>query len=339
MKALVRYGSGEDDVELRDMPEPSPAPGQVKIEVNAVGICGTDIHQHPSLQPPVILGHELSGVIVEVGSAVKKRKVGERVTSETTYHICGRCRFCLSGDYNLCLERKGIATKANGAFAKYMVNREESIHALPKHVSFSAGALCEPLACATHAVMEQADVSSGETVVVVGPGPIGLLVAQVAIAVGAKVILGGTTADEERFILSKRFGVARTVDVQKEEIVEVVKAVTEGYGADVVFECTGVAPAVRTALACLRARGRYVQIGILHKEIALDFDNLFFDRELMLLGHRTSRPSSWVKALQLLEGKKVDLQSLINKKLPLSSWKEGFQLVKDKKAIKVILKP
>lgn len=162
----------ERQISLVDVPEPYPAHGQIKIEVKAVGICGTDIYQHPSLKPPVILGHELSGVIIELGNGVKKYKIGDRVTSETTFYTCGRCRFCLSGDYNLCLERKGIATRANGAFAKYVVNREESIHLLPPHVGFSASALCEPLACAAHAVIEQANVLSGEIAVVMGPGPI-----------------------------------------------------------------------------------------------------------------------------------------------------------------------
>jgi len=131
--------------------------------------------------------------------------------------------------------------------------------------------------------------------------------------------------------------VAKTVDVLNEDIIELVRKMTDGYGADVVFECTGVVSAVNTALSCLRARGRYVQVGIMHHEVPLDFNDIFFSKELTLLGHRTSRPSSWGKALRLLEAGKVELEALITKELPLTRWKEGFQMVRDKKAIKVIL--
>ncbi len=339
MKALVRFGMGENDIRLEEVPEPSPGPDQVKIEVKAVGVCGTDLGGHPSLKPPVILGHEVAGVIVELGERANKRKIGERVTSETTAYICGRCRFCKSGDYNLCPERRGVATRSDGAFSKYFAIREASIHLLPPHISFPAGSLSEPLACAVHAVIEQAEASSGEVAVVVGPGPLGLLVSQVAKVCGAVVILAGLPKDRERLALARSLGADRTVDVTQENLNDVVKSMTDGYGADLAFECSGAPAGVKAALECLRRRGRYIQGGILHRQILLDFDEVFFGREITMLGSHTQKPSSWALTMKLLEEKKVNLEKLITEELPLSRWKEAFEKVRNKGAVKIILKP
>jgi len=151
MKALMKLKDG--GLALMDIPEPTPGPGEVKVLVKATGICGTDLYGYSAVKPPVVLGHETAGEVVEVGEGVKKVRVGERVTTETTAYICGKCRFCQRGDYNLCPERQGLGSKVNGAFARYFVIREESIHHLPSHIDFLSGALTEPLACATHAVM------------------------------------------------------------------------------------------------------------------------------------------------------------------------------------------
>ena len=339
MRALIRFGMGDDDMRLEDVPEPSPAPNEVKIEVWAAGVCGTDIHGHPGLRPPVILGHELAGVIVEVGADCETRKVGDRVTSETTKSVCGECLFCRRGPVSMCVNRKGMASSADGCFARYVALPESSVHVLPAGVSFEAGALTEPLACATHAVIEQAGVGPEEVIVVVGPGPLGLLVARCSAVLGATVVVAGTTADADRLDLARRFGAEQTVDVLSEDLPEIVKSMTGGYGADTVFECSGAAAAVPTALACVRVRGRYVQAGILHEDVTLDFDDIFFVRELTLTGSHTSNPVSWTLALNLLAASKVDLRPLITAELPLTEWKQAFELMRSRRAIKVVLKP
>ena len=339
MKALLRVGLGPDDIQLDDVPEPSPGPGQVKIRVRAAGVCGTDLHGHPSLQPPVIIGHEIAGDIVELGEGVRQRKVGDRVTSETTASICGECMFCKSEDYNLCRERKGIATRAPGGFAEYLVVREPSTHVLPDHIDYGTGALSEPVACAVHAILEQAKVHPGEVVAVVGPGPLGLLVAHVAAASQARVIVAGVTQDADRLELSKQLGAERTVDVTAEDRTEVARQMTDGYGADVALDCTGVQAGVHAALACLRTMGRYVQGGILHREVPLDLDDIFFGREITMFGSHTHKPSSWRTTMQLLGEGKVDPSPLVAETLPLTDWKRGFEMVRNKTAIKVILEP
>ena len=339
MKALVKIGRGENDIEMREVPEPACGPGQVKIRVRAVGICGTDLHGHPSLKPPVILGHELAGDIVEVGVGVTKRKVGERVTSETTASICGRCKFCATEDYSLCIERKGIATKAEGAFTDYLVIREPSVHPLPDHVSYKAGAICELLACATHAVMEQGMIAPGEVVLVMGPGPLGLLCAQVVKACGGRAVVAGMGKDKFRLDLAARLGAERTVNVEVENLKDVGRSMTGGYGFDVAIECAGVPPAVLAALETVRVRGRFIQAGILHKDVSLNFEDLFFVREISLIGSHTHKPSSWRKALQLMAERKVDLEALVTKQFPLSRWREGFDTARRGDAIKVVLTP
>ena len=339
MQALVRFGMGDDDIRLEEVPEPSPAPTEVKIQVKAAGVCGTDIQGHPGLKPPVILGHELAGVVVELGSECTARRVGERVTSETTKSLCGKCRFCKRGPVSLCIGRTGMASSADGCFTKYITILESSTHGLPDHVGFEAGALCEPLACATHAVIEQGDVRTGEFVAVVGPGPLGLLVTRCSAALGARVVVAGISADAERLALAGQFGAERIVDVTTEDLPEVVKSMTDGYGADVVFECSGAAAAIPAALACARKRARYVQAGILHKDVTLDFDDIFFVRELSMIGSHTSNPDSWIKALELLEAGKVDLRPLVTATLPLGEWKQAFDLMRTRQAIKVVLKP
>ncbi|TET13432.1 sorbitol dehydrogenase [Candidatus Aerophobetes bacterium] len=337
MKAIVKLAEGK--IRLMDIPEPVPRPDQVKVKVKAAGICGTDIHGYSALRPPVVLGHEVAGEVVEVGERVRKVKIGDRVTSETTDYVCGKCRFCQSGDYNLCPSRRGLGSKVNGAFAEYFVIWEASIHKLPSNVDFTTGALSEPLACVTHAVMEQAKILANEVVLVLGPGPFGLLVTQVAKAQGATVVICGVSGDESRLALAKKFGANEAINLQNQDIDKLLKKLTNGYGADVVFECSGALPAVRLGLELVRKKGRYVQTGILHQSVSLDFDQILFDREITLIGSRTQKPSAWIKALKLMRQERVDLKSLVTDKLPLIQWEEGFRRTRERDSIKVLLYP
>ena len=204
MKALVKYGEGENDIELREIPEPIPQANEVKVRVEATGICGTDLYGYSAVKPPVVLGHETAGIVAEVGKEVKDIKVGDRVTTETTAYICGQCKFCLSKNYNLCTHRKGLGSAVNGAFAEYFVIRKESIHQIPLHIDFNSASLFEPLSCAVHAVIERANLLPHETVLLLGPGPLGLLIAQIAKSLGARVIICGIEGDEKRLSTAKK---------------------------------------------------------------------------------------------------------------------------------------
>jgi len=327
------------EMALVNVPEPSPGPGEVKVQVKATGICGTDLYGYSAVKPPVIIGHETAGEVVEIGEGVKKVQVGERITTETTAYICGKCRFCQNGDYNLCLERRGLGSKINGTFADYFVIREESIHPLPSHIDFFTGALTEPLACATHAVMEQGETLANDVVLVLGPGPLGLLVSQVAKTKGAKVIICGISGDEKRLTLAKNLGIDFVVNLEEIDISKLLRKITKGYGVDIVFECSGSPAAVHLGLELVRKRGRYIQVGILHQGVELDFNDILFTREVCLIGSHTQKPSSWVKALGLMEEKKVNLKALVTHRLPLREWERGFKIAKEKSSIKIILYP
>ncbi len=173
MQAVVKTARGEGNVALRELPQPRPGPGQVLLAVRAAGICGTDLHiyhdEFPT-QPPVVLGHELAGEVVAAGDGVTRVSVGDRVTTETYFHLCGSCRFCRGGQPNLCPERRSIGSGVDGGFAPYVVVPERNIHRLPDNLSFQEAALSEPLACVVHGALELPKVTPGDVAVVAGPG-------------------------------------------------------------------------------------------------------------------------------------------------------------------------
>ena len=198
-------------MEIRDVPEPSPGPGQVKIEVKAAGICGSDVHLLKGdiaipIRPPVVIGHEFSGVIVQLGSGVSGWGVGDRVTVEPGLDTCGQCQYCQTGHSHLCKERRPLGFHYNGGFAKYVIAPAQNVYRLPDNVDFIGGALGEPVAVVTHGVIEISRVLPGDNVLVSGVGAIGLLAAQVARCYGARVVISGTSADDNRFRVAKSLG-------------------------------------------------------------------------------------------------------------------------------------
>lgn len=341
MKAVVKTEPGYDKMEFRDVEIPKATDDKVLIEVAYTGICGSDIHtfkgEYKNPATPVTLGHEFSGTVAEVGEDVTKVKVGDRVTSETTFTTCGHCRYCQSKDYNLCSNRKGIGTQQNGSMAKYVLSREESVHVLPENVSLKSASMTEPLACTTHPLMEIAPVEDGDTVLIVGPGPIGLLAAQVAKAAGATVIMSGITQDQHRLDLGLELGVDYVIDSQKDDLAEFVFSKTDGYGADKVYECSGSAYATNEALKVTAKKGYFVQVGMFPTE-TIDLDvNTIQQHEIRYIGCRSQKPSSWDKAIDLLESGKVDAEALVTKVYPLDQWREAFEAVMSGEEIKVLL--
>jgi len=342
-KAIVKTAKGEGNVEIREVEEPVPEPGEVKIEVKAAGICGSDIHIYHDtikipLKLPVVMGHEFSGVVVDAGENVAGLKIGARVTSETAASVCGTCRYCRSGNYNLCPSRRGIGYWVNGAFTRYIVVPQERVHLLPENTDFMEAALIEPLACCVHEVSEQTKISAGDVVLITGPGAIGLLTAQVAKAEGATVIISGTSQDKERLKLAKTLGAYITVDVQEENLQEIVRKVTGEDGVDVVFECSGSAAAANQGLNMVRKRGKYTQMAGFGAPIQVDFDLIVY-KEIQLTGSFTQKWSAWELAIKLLSEKKVQTKPLISDFFPITEWEKGFKKHEEKAGIKIILTP
>lgn len=342
MKALLKKESGYGNMELVEIEEPTINDDQVKIKVAYSGICGSDIHsykgEYKNIRPPVVLGHEFSGVVVEVGKNVTGIKVGDKVTSETTYYICGTCDYCRSLDYNLCPNRKGLGTQVNGSFAEYVVARKESVHVLPDNVDLLSASLTEPLACAAHAVLEKTNVELGDVVLIFGPGPIGLLTAQIVKARGGYVILAGLTKDEERLKVAQELGIDRTVNIEKENLEEVVKSITNGYGVDKVFECSGAVKALNSGISLIRKKGTIVQVGIFAKSFnEVDLEKII-QKEICYIGCRSQKPSSWKLALYLLQTGKVNTKAIISDIFELKDWAKGFEKVMNGEGLKVVLK-
>lgn len=345
MKAVVKLTTGKGDTVFTDMPEPNPGPGQVKIAVKAASICASDIHAYRTdilkgrIVPPMIIGHEGSGVVVDIGQGVQNVKIGDRVVAETTFETCMNCEYCRTSRFNLCSHRKGLGSAANGFFAEYVIAIERSVHIIPDSLSYEAAALTEPLACVTHAVMEQACVSPSDIAAVFGPGPIGLLTAQVAKAAGAMVILCGYN-DGLRLEFGKKLGVNITVDTKETDVRKVVEEMTGGIGVDVVFEASGAKEAIRAGFDILKQGGQYIMTGLTEEPaIPFAYNRLLYNKELRIAGVKSTLPSSWIKARRLMDQRLVNMEALITHRLPMQDWLKGYELVQNKEALKVILHP
>jgi len=296
------------------------------------------LHDTTINRPPVILGHEFTGTIDEVGSAVTVFKPGDRVVAETTVESCGACYYCVTGNHNICANRLGLGRTGNGAFADYLMLRQQLIHRLPSNIDMVDGALMEPLACCTHAVCETANIHAGDQVLVIGPGAIGLCAMQVARAEGARVMIGGVSRDRDRLALASRLGAEQAIDAEKQNLQEVINDWTNGNGVDVLIECSGSAGGIRAALKLVRRQGQHVQMGLSGKETSIDLD-LVTNRELRLLGSVNSKWTSWERALQLLSTCRVTTQPLVTSVLSLTDWEKGFRQQETGVGIKTVLVP
>ena len=341
MKAVVKVAKGEDQMVYQDIPEPEATGDLVKIKIAYSGVCGTDLHAfkgtYASTKPPVVLGHEFSGIVTEVGPDVKNVHVGDRVTSETTFTTCGHCTPCKTKDYNLCANRQGLGTQINGSMAEYLVSREESVHVLPDNVSLLSARLTEPLACGVHAAVEKGDVQDGDIVCVFGAGAIGQMVAQVAKAHGATVIVAGMATDGERFEIALANGADRAVDQTQEDLAQIVSDMTDGEGVDIAFECSGAVPAANKALEIVRRKGKVVQMGVFSKPKAEIATDLILHKEIVYVGSRSQKPSSWRTSIQLLAEGRVVPEKIVTKVVPLADWREAFEASMRGEGVKAVI--
>ena len=340
MKGVAKLARGEGNVGLIEVPEPEVTPGHVLVAVKAAGVCGTDLHiyhdEYPT-DPPVIMGHEVAGVVAEVGEGVTNCRPGDRVTAETYFYVCGECTFCRSGYPNMCPSRLSFGSGVHGAFARYVLVPAHNIHPLPANVDDLAGALTEPLACCVHA-LEMTRVEPGDTVVVSGPGPVGLLMAQVVKAAGATVVVLGTHADAFRLETALALGADLALDVQAVDARQTIDERTGGLGADVVFECAGAGASAQSCLGLVRRRGRYAQVGLFGKPVQWDLDQVCF-KELRVSGSFAHVPSAWPKALRLMGSGQVRTRPLVSTVLPISEWQQAFDAFERRDGLKILLTP
>jgi L-iditol 2-dehydrogenase len=341
MLALVKDGKGRDGVGLKDVSEPLPKNDEIKIEVYAGGICGTDLHMINDIYRtawPVILGHEFSGTVVETGKDVESFKKGDRVISLSAIHSCGKCEYCYAGLNIFCSEKASIGSLRNGAFAKYLVVPADKALIIPDGVSMDEAALAEPLACAVRSVIEHSEIKAGDYVAITGPGTMGNLAMQLTIACGGIALMIGTKSDASRLELAKNMGAKAVFYAEDSDTMKNIDIATGGQGVDVVIECSGSAHAAQLCLELVKPMGRYTQTGLFGKKIEIDMDLVVYKGIRLWSGYASER-TSWVRAIRLIEHKMVNLAPLINAKLPLSEWKKGMELTENKEALKVLLLP
>ena len=331
MRALTKLAAGPGNVGLSDREQRSPGPGEVVIAVSGAGVCGTDLHiaddEFRSV-PPVTMGHEVSGVVAAIGADVPDDWLGARVVSETYFSTCGRCEWCRDGRNNLCPERRSIGSFVDGAFAPEVVVPAGNLHRIPEYLDDHAAALCEPLACVCHCLCNPAVVNPGDDVLVTGPGPVGLLAAQVARAHGGRVLVSGLGSDEVRLAAAAALGF------------EVATAETmDATGRfHVVIECSGSAGGASACLEGARRGGRYVQIGVFGRPVTVRLDALF-EKELVLTSGFAATAQSWRRALALLEERRIELDTLVSEVVALDAWERVFDELRAGRAVKYVFDP
>jgi L-iditol 2-dehydrogenase len=342
MKALVKYAAGNGNVDILDVPVPPCGAGEVKVEVAYCGLCGTDVHVlHDTFPnyPPVILGHEFAGTVVEKGNRVTNVNLGDRVTVLGASAVtCGECSYCRSGYFIFCSKRRGMGHGVNGAFAQYAVLRPDQLYRIPDSFSLEEASVSEPFAAAVQAVTEVTQVRPGDTALVSGPGPIGLLCLKLLVAEGIRTIVAGAKGDESRLAAAKAFGASEVVDVNVTPLRDAVLQATGGRGVDVAFECAGHGDSVRGSIEALRPMGRYTQVGVCGSDIQFPIDQIFF-KQLTMVGSRCYTANTWERMMNIYAQGRLRLNDLITAILPLSDWQNAFNLCIDRKALKVVIYP
>jgi L-iditol 2-dehydrogenase len=344
MKAVVLYDKADGSVEIRDVPVPSIGPEECLVEVKFCGICGSEPHMyHGQLtllaRPPVVLGHEWSGQVVQVGERVEGFAVGDRVTCETAAETCGVCALCRSGSYNVCPQRRAFGFAVDGAFTKYVKAIYHRLHRIPDGVSYEAAAMTEPICVAYNAVAEKSRIQPGDVVVIVGPGPVGLFCLQVARLAGAgTVIVTGTRRDEARLALAKRLGADLAVDVSEQDPAGVARGLGDGLGAHLVIDCAGVPPAIQQSLALVRQNGQVTKVGWSLQPVNLTLDEIVA-KAVTYQGAFSHTWNTWETVLELLRQGKIETEPLVSGVWPITRWEEAFHKLEALEAHKILLHP
>lgn len=341
------------DIRVLDVEEPPPpGAGQVKVKVQWCGICGSDLHEylagpifvpvneaHPitGLKAPVILGHEFSGEVVEIGPGVTNVKVGDRVVSNCMV-VCGKCYYCMRYQHTFCEKLAIVGLMAHGGFAEYVNVPDFGLYKLPDNVSSEAGALVEPLAVGSHGV-RQAPVIQGDTVVILGAGPIGLATLQSARSAGASKIFIIEIA-EKRKEYARQLGATAVFDPRFEDVFKRVWEATGGFGADVAFECIGNEKTAPMAVNLTRKGGKTVIVGLFEKESSVNFNNIMLaERHVIgVFGHR----GEFSVVIDLLADGRIKAEPMITRKISLDDIVEkGFKELVNRKEenIKILVTP
>jgi L-iditol 2-dehydrogenase len=344
MVGLVNYGKEPHSVELREVPIPEIGEEDVLFKVQAVGICGSDLHQYAGKQSwpvnyPVVLGHEFAGFVAKAGSRVTGFKEGDRVVSETAAVLPSDSAFIRQGLYNLDPKRLGFGYGVNGAMAPFVKVPARCLHRVPSALALEKAALTEPCCVAYNAVCVHSHIRPGDSVAVIGPGPIGLLCASMAKLCGAGyLVVVGIPADAKRLSVAKTIGADMTLGGQGEDAAAWVKNFGDGYGLDLVIDAAGVSASLKLALDMVRPAGQITKVGWGPQPLNFSLDPLV-QKAVTLQGSYSHNWPIWEKVISLLASGKIDLDPVLNRISPLSDWHQAFDDMHSGSIVKGVLQP
>ncbi len=338
MKALVKKFP-EKGLWLEEVPEPVTGPNDVKIKIHKTAICGTDLHiynwdawSQQTIQTPRVIGHEYVGEIVELGSNVRGRYIGEIVSGEG-HIVCGKCRNCLAGHGHLCKETVGVGVNRDGAFAEYLVIPQENVRPCEKDIPEEMYSIFDPFGNAVHTALSFNLV--GEDVLITGAGPIGIMAAAVCKFVGARHVVITDILDD-RLELAKKLGIEYAVNTAKENLSDVMERLMIREGFDVGLEMSGSEIALNTMIDHMLPGGRIALLGLLKSDTKVDWSKIIF-KGLILKGiYGREMHETWYKMSAMLQGG-LDISNIITHRMSVLDYEKGFEAMNSGKCGKVIL--
>ncbi len=336
--AVVNFGPEPGSVELREVEIPIPGEQEVIVEVGAVGVCGSDLHQWKSshswkVNYPVILGHEFAGTIVETGKRVTAWKEGDRAVSETAAVIDESSPLTRQGQYNLDPARRGFGYGVDGAMTRFVRVPERCLHRIPDSLPFEKAALTEPCCVAYNATIRNSRIEPGDCVLVIGPGPIGILCAAMARLCGAEVAVLGLPRDEERLRVARAYGCHTFVDDPSAWCRE-----RDGLGCDGVIDAAGVSAALRTAMDNVRPGGWITKVGWGPQPLEMSLDPIV-QKNVTLQGSFSHNWPVWERVIVLLGEGRLNSGPVVGGIWNLSDWETAFASMHSGSIVKALLKP
>jgi L-iditol 2-dehydrogenase len=336
--AVVNFAPEKHSVELREIPRATIRNDEVLLEVQAVGVCGSDLHMWTAQQSwtvryPVVLGHEFCGIVRDVGRDVAGWQEGDRAVSETAAVVDPNSPLTRQGLYNLDPNRRGYGATIDGAMRRFVPVPARILHRIPAGVEFEQAALTEPCCVAFNAVVNNAHVKPGDRVVVLGPGPIGILSGAMARLCGATVAVVGLEADRARLEVARLYGCEPIVGSAAEFARQ-----GDGLGVDGVVDATGVSAALATALELVRPAGWISKVGWGPQPLGFSLD-LLVQKNVTLQGSFSHNWPIWERVLQLIASGALDVRPITGGVWPLTEWRDAFETMHSGKIVKAVLKP
>lgn len=339
MKAAVFYGPHQE-LKIEEVETPKIGAGEILVKVAGCGVCHTDLHyiDHgvPTFKkPPLILGHEASGIISEIGEGVRNFKIGDRVLLPAVYS-CGSCFFCRTGRENICQTMIMFGNHVDGAYAEYIKAPAKDTFLLPEEIPLVEGSIiADAISTPYHALKNRAELRAGDSIVVFGCGGVGINVVQIAYAMGGKVI--AVDVVNQKLELAKKIGASVVLNAKEVDVKKEVRKFTGG-GADVAIEAIGNSSTMELAFDCLRKGGKLVIIGYCDKVMSLNVSKvMFFEMEIM--GSLGCRGVDYPKLIEMVKIGKIQVAPLVSEKFPLEKVNDAFESLRRGEVIRNVIIP